>query len=264
MNTKKAFAIGCHPDDIEFMMAGTLLLLQKAGYETHYMNLANGCCGTNCLPKDEIIKIRRQEGINAATYGKAIFHESLVDDLDVFYERDTLHRLGAVIRSVNPDIILTHMPNEYMEDHSNTCRLVVTAAFCRGMVNFPVKPPVETVDKTVTVYHSLPYGLKDPFGRKVVPGIFVNTEPVIDEKVNMLSMHKSQKEWLDVSQGQDSYLHTLREMGKQVGQMSGTFEYAEGWIRHLPLGFCNPGDDPLVHDLGNNAFVNQDFEAHNH
>ena len=44
MKTKHAFAIAAHPDDIEFQMAGTLILLQRAGYEIHYMNIANGSC----------------------------------------------------------------------------------------------------------------------------------------------------------------------------------------------------------------------------
>ena len=34
------FAFSRHPDDIEFMMAGTLLLLKEAGCSLHYMNLA--------------------------------------------------------------------------------------------------------------------------------------------------------------------------------------------------------------------------------
>ena len=38
---KAAFAIACHPDDIEFGMAGTLIKLKEAGYEIHYMNIAN-------------------------------------------------------------------------------------------------------------------------------------------------------------------------------------------------------------------------------
>ena len=43
---KTAIAIAAHPDDIEFYMAGTLLLLKRAGYEIHYMNVANGNCGS--------------------------------------------------------------------------------------------------------------------------------------------------------------------------------------------------------------------------
>jgi LmbE family N-acetylglucosaminyl deacetylase len=41
-----AIAIGAHPDDIEFYMAGTLLLLKEAGYAIHYLNVANGNSGS--------------------------------------------------------------------------------------------------------------------------------------------------------------------------------------------------------------------------
>ncbi|HOJ40467.1 MAG TPA: PIG-L family deacetylase, partial [bacterium] len=130
---KCVMAIGCHPDDIEFMMAGTLILLKEAGWQVHYMNVANGSCGTARHSREEIIAIRGEEARQAAAFIGAVFHPSLVDDLDVYYERKTLARLTAVIRQVQPKIILTHSPVEYMEDHSNTCRLTVTAAFCRGM-----------------------------------------------------------------------------------------------------------------------------------
>ena len=39
MPKPSAIAIGAHPDDIEFYMAGTLLQLQAAGWTTHYFNL---------------------------------------------------------------------------------------------------------------------------------------------------------------------------------------------------------------------------------
>jgi LmbE family N-acetylglucosaminyl deacetylase len=44
----KVLAAAAHPDDIEFMMAGTLLRLKDAGCEIHLWNLANGCCGSAC------------------------------------------------------------------------------------------------------------------------------------------------------------------------------------------------------------------------
>ena len=31
--------------------------------------------------------------------------------------------------------------------------------------------------------------------------------------------------------------------------MSGSFRYAEGWTRHLHLGYCDEDADPLVEDL---------------
>ncbi len=242
---KRAMAIGCHPDDIEFMMAGTMMLLREAGYELHYMNLASGSCGTDKLDRDAIVETRTRESREAARFIGAVYHEPLVDDLAVFYTPELTHRLGAIIRNVHPDIILTHGPDEYMEDHSNTCRLVVTAAFCRGMKNFPTRPKASPVSGNICVYHALPYGLHDQLRIRVWPEMYVNVGGMLDSKREMLAMHKSQKEWLDVSQGLDAYLRTMEEMTREVGGMSERFELAEGWRRHLHLGLCGPHDNPL-------------------
>ena len=157
--TKRVFAISAHPDDIEFMMAGTLIQLQRTGYEVHYMTLANGSCGTVRHDTGTIIRIRRQESIDAANTIGAEYHESLVNDGEIYYERDTLQRLSAIMREVAPTVVLTHPSKDYMEDHMNTCRLVLSAAFMRGMPNFPVDPQRSSVDSPVTIYHALPYGL---------------------------------------------------------------------------------------------------------
>jgi hypothetical protein len=39
-------------------------------------------------------------------------------------------------------------------------------------------------------------------------------------------------------------------MAEQVGRESGRFKMAEGWRRHLHLGFCGPDADPLRDALG--------------
>ena len=174
--TKRAFAIGAHPDDIEFMIAGTLILLNQSGYEIHYMTLANGCCGTNQYDIKTTARIRRQESINAAEFARAIYHESLAKDIEIFYEKKNLERLGSIIREVAPEIILTHSIQEYMEDHMNTTRLVLTAAFTRGMPNFMVDPPRSPVDLPVTIYHSLPYGCGTRSASWYVPGC-MSTSP---------------------------------------------------------------------------------------
>ena len=243
---KTIFAIAAHPDDIELMMGGTLFRLKEAGCEIHYMNVANGCCGTDRHEIDEIVDIRRQESKDACEYLGAVFHDSLVNDLEIFYEKKLISRLCSIIRQVAPDIILTQYPDEYMEDHSNTCRTVVTAGFCRGMKNFPVEPDIKPVSKPVTLYHSLPYGLTDPLRRPVLADYYVDVTPFIENKAEMLAKHKSQKDWLDVSQGLDAYLVTMKEMSAEVGKLSGQFDYAEGWIQHSHLGFCGKDDNPLA------------------
>lgn len=245
MGAKSAMAIVAHPDDIEFVMAGTLILLGEAGFNLHYMNISSGSCGTVELDADEIIAIRRDEGKAAASLIGAEFHESLVNDLEIYYERGALAKLAATVRTAAPRILLVPSLQDYMEDHQNAARLAVSAAFTRGMKNFPTNPPISPVEDPVTIYHAQPHGNRDQLKQMVHPETFVNVESVLARKRDMLACHKSQKEWLDRTQGMDSYLKTMEELGREVGRLSGVFNVAEGWRRHLHYGFCDQHDDPL-------------------
>jgi len=249
----RAFAIFAHPDDIEFVAAGTLLLLRERGYEIHYMNLADGCCGSTVHGREELAHLRTEEARTACAVAGAVFHPPIAHDLNIFYDRPTLARLAAVVRDVSPEIVLTHSPVDYMEDHTNTCRLAVTATFARGMPNFPTDPPRPPVDGPATVYHAQPHGNCDPMGSPIVPTHFVDVGQVMPTKTAMLACHQTQKLWLDQSQGLDSYLHAMQESAREIGRQSGHFEFAEGWRRHLHLGFCPADTDPLATALGDHC-----------
>ena len=260
MGTPAAMAIGAHPDDIEFYMAGTLLLLKEAGFETHYFNIASGNCGSSSLSASRARKRRAQEARSSAAVLGAQFHPSLTDDLEIMYDVALLRRVAAVIREVKARVILTHAPQDYMEDHTNTCRLAVSATFARGMRNFETTPRRGVVDHEVAIYHCMPHGLCDPLRRKVVPGQFVNTTTVQATKLDALARHESQQEWLATSQGLNSYLQTMDELSRVVGRMSGRFKHAEGWRRHLHLGFAGREIDPLGASLGKNCWRNAKYE----
>lgn len=260
MSHKVAMAIGAHPDDIEFMMAGTLILLREAGYTIHVLNVASGSCGSATLPAAKIKAARRREGRAAAQALGAVFHPSLVDDLEVYYDRSILARLAAVIREVSPSILLVPSPQDYMEDHTNACRLAVSAAFVRGMRNFATRPSHQPVSGDVTLYHAMPHGLRDPLRRRVVPGAFVNTTRVLEQKTEALAQHRSQQAWLDASQKMNQYLATMHEFSLEVGRLSGRFQHAEGWRRHLHYGFCAENADPLRDALGRDYRINRRYE----
>ncbi len=260
MSAKVALAVHSHPDDIEFMMGGTLVLLRQAGYETHLLNIANGSCGTASEAPDAIIARRTEEARTAAETLGAIFHAPLVDDLEVYYTSALVRRVCAVVRDVAPSILLTASPHDYMEDHVNAGRLAVTATFCRGMRNFFSDPPREPISTDVAVYHALPWGLHDPLRRAISAGQYVDISGVMQTKRAALASHTSQKEWLDVSQGLDSYLITMEEMSREMGRMSGKFQYAEGWRRRLHLGFGPETFDPLADALGDKLVVSEEYE----
>jgi LmbE family N-acetylglucosaminyl deacetylase len=248
-----ALAVAAHPDDIEFYMAGTLLQLKARGWVIHCLNLSTGNCGSVEFDAATTRRRRRAEARQAAAVLGAQWHPPLCDDLEILYELPALRRLAAVVREVQPRLVLTHSPQDYMEDHTNTCRLAVTAAFARGMPNFKTVPARRPVPGDVTIYHAMPHGLRDPLRRVVRPDLFVNTTPVQDVKRAALAAHASQKEWLDASQGMDSYLHAMDAMSLAVGRMSRRFRHAEGWRRHLHLGFAAQDTDPLAAALGSDA-----------
>jgi N-acetylglucosamine malate deacetylase 1 len=260
MTKKSAIAIGAHPDDVEFYMSGTLLMLKKAGYETHYLSLATGNCGNADYNSTATRAIRNTEARAGARILGAEFHPPLTDDLEILYTLELLRGVAAVVRDVKPAIVLTHSPQDYMEDHMIASRLAVSAAFTRGMPNFKTTPSRPAAEYDVTVYHSMPHGLCDPLRRRIIPGAFVNTTSVQKIKREALAAHKSQAGWLDTSQGINSFLLTMENMCLEVGRMSKRFRCAEGWRRHLHLGFCGPEADPLREALGRNYLVNETYE----
>lgn len=249
----RVFAVHSHPDDIEFMMAGTLFLLRDSGCELHYMNIANGCYGTAEYSKEEITAIRRNESINAAALLGARYYESICDDMSVFYKEDYIRRLTSVIRKVEPDIMLIASPQDYMEDHMNACRLALGAAFCRGLKNYKSIPSADPVENDLTIYHAMPHGLIDGLRNLVIPDFYVDISKVIDDKAAMLGCHISQKNWLDRSQGMDSYIQSMKDISESSGRKSNQFRYAEGWRRHLHLGYSRmelrPLEDLLVSSI---------------
>ena len=133
----------------------------------------------------------------------------------------------------------------FVEDHMNTARIAVTAAFCKGIPNYLSFPPEPPIQQDITLYHALPYGLTDGLRKRIMPDFYVDITTVVDQKEHMLACHESQKNWLDKSQGLNAYLITMREMSEEVGNMSGKFHYAEGWRRHSHLGYSRKELDPL-------------------
>ena len=254
---KTAIAIGAHPDDIEFYMAGTLLLLKHAGYDIQYFNVANGCCGSVQYNARQLARIRLGEAKRAAKVLAAHFHPPLCNDMEILYDLKLVRRVAAVIREVKPAVILTHPPVDYMEDHTNTCRIVLTAAFAHAMPNFRSIPPRATAEYDLTIYHAIPHSLLDPLRQFVVPEVFVDTTSVQETKRAALAEHQSQQNWLDVTQGLESLGSKVDELARVVGKCSKKFKFAEGWRRHLHYGFSANEVDPLREALGKKYLANR-------
>ena len=254
-----ALAIAAHPDDIEFVMAGTLLLLRQAGWDIHYLNVSTGNMGSTVMDAAETARVRRKEAQAATRALGAKWYAPFCDDMCIFYTEQNIRRACAVIRQARPSVILTHALADYMEDHMITARLAVTAAFARGTPYFRSIPARRPWLEPCVIYHAMPHGQCTPTRVPVRPEIYVDTSSVHVAKRAALACHASQKEWLDVTQGMDSYLVTMDTMSRKLAKQTRKFTYAEGWTRHLHFGFGAEKDDPLRDVLGKKYLRNSRY-----
>ena len=243
-----ALSVLAHPDDAEFLCAGTLARLARAGWQIHIASMTPGDCGSAELPPDEIARTRRGEGARAAAVLGGRYHCLEERDLLVFYNERTLERVTRLLRLVRPRIVLTHSPADYMLDHEMTGTVVRAAAFAAPIPNFLAErglgPPLERIPH---LYYCDPIEGKDALGRDVAPAFCIDVSGVIQTKEKMLSAHASQRDWLLKHHGMDQYLAAMRDWGAARGRDCGV-AYAEGFRQHL--GHSYPQDNLLGQLLG--------------
>jgi N-acetylglucosamine malate deacetylase 1 len=259
MSKLTALAVVAHPDDIEFTMAGTLLLLKDQGANIHFWNVANGCYGSMVHAKADITRIRADEARSAAKRAGATIHPAVCDDLGIFHSSELIAKVAAVVRTVKPRIVLTHSPQDYMEDHMNAARLTVTGAFIRAAPNYVSDPPAAAWAGDTVIYHAMPHGLRGPLRQHIRAELYVDIGTTLARKGELLAEHRSQQEWLDATQGMGSMVAEMERFSAGVGTLSGRFAHAEGFRRHLHFGFAPEAADPLRDALGEKAWVDPEY-----
>ncbi len=247
---KIILGIFAHPDDAEITCAGTLSLLKKAGWTIHIATIGNGDKGTAEYSREDIIRIRKAEAVKAAELIGGTYHCLEVDDIYIFYNRETLNKTTALIRNVRPSIVFTASPNDYMLDHEITSMIAQTACFCSGMKNMEVRE--EPFEPVPYLYYCDPMDGKDKFGHPVEPSMYVDITKEIEFKAEMLARHASQRNWLLSHHKVDEYILSMKRFAQKRGKEVNS-DYAEGFRQHLGHGY--PQDNILKRLLGDLVIV---------
>jgi LmbE family N-acetylglucosaminyl deacetylase len=232
-----------HPDDAEFLCAGTLIrLARERGWQVHIASMTPGDCGSAEMGPEEIARVRRGEGAAAAARISATYHCLERRDLRVMYDEPTLAAVTRLLRRVRPRVVLTHSPADYMLDHEMTSTVTRAATFAAPIPNYlpGEEPPLPAIPH---LYYCDPTEGKDLLGRPVPPQFSIDISSVIDAKEAMLACHASQRNWLLKHHGMDSYLQAMRDLSAQRGTGIGV-AYAEGFRQHL--GHSYPQENLLL------------------
>lgn len=242
-------ALFAHPDDAEFLCAGTLVHLADRGAKIHIATLSAGDCGSTTLPSSKIAALRQKEASRAAAIVGARYYCLKSKDLLIFYDRSHLNKVMELVRQTRPSLVLTHSPIDYMVDHETVSRLCQTACFGAMAPNYKtgVRRPSPPLAGVPHLYYSDAFGRRDILGNKIQSTLSVNITSTLKRKEQMLACHESQQAWLQTQQKIPETLLTMRKMAQEAGKRA-RFRWAEGFRQHLGQGF--PSTNLLKEMLG--------------
>ncbi len=241
-DNRTVLALMAHPDDAEFLCAGTLIRLAEAGWQVHIASLAPGDCGTISEDRWAISARRTEEARRSAAMISATYH--CLDERDGFivYDQPTLRKTVDLVRRVAPSLMFTHAAKDYMMDHEMVAMLARATSFMYAAPNvsaFPLLPGSHVPH----LYYCDPVDGIDPLGRPVEPTTLVDISRQLGQKTEMLACHASQREWLRAHHGSDEYLDAMRRLATRRGRQAG-LPAAEGFVHHR--GHPYPQNDLLT------------------
>jgi LmbE family N-acetylglucosaminyl deacetylase len=253
--TSCVLAVGAHPDDVEIMCAGTLAILGGLGAEIHVATLTGGDGGSATLAPDQIRAVRLTEAEKACRLLGADYHFLGFDDFGIFLDDRSNRRVTGLVRDVDPNIVFTHPPQDYLTDHEITSRLVRNACFYGPVSNYDVSDFTarKRSSRIPHLFYAQPLEGIDLFGNRYTPHFYVNITSEFDLKEQMLACHSSQREWLRSHHGLDEYLDSMRrwceQLGQEASELSGLpVRYAEAFRQHR--GHAYPAENILRELLG--------------
>ena len=195
--TLRLLILGAHPDDTDYAAGGLAALYRAAGHDVLMVSLTNGDAGHHAMPGPALAARRAVEAGAAAAVIGARYLVLDHHDGELLPTLENRREIIGLIRTYQPDLVLTHRPNDYHPDHRYTSQLVQDAAY---MVTVPaVLPGTPHLSKNPVIMY-LPDAFEKPYPFR--PAVAVDVGPVVDSIVGMLDCHRSQfYEWLPYNMG---------------------------------------------------------------
>lgn len=226
-------SIHAHPDDAEILAGGTLALLAGAGHQVTIVTMTAGDCGSGEFGPEELSRIRRGEAAGAAQIIGADYVCAGFYDMAIFNDDPSRRRVTRLVRDLDPDIVLTAAPSDYLCDHEATSQLVRDSLFTAPIPNYRTEPESTPTNRIAHLYFMDPIGLHDRDGKPVSPDLLIDVSGSFSIKEQMLARHDSQRAWLKRQHGMDDYLDQMKRWTQARGALGGR-EYAEGF-RHYKV-----------------------------
>jgi LmbE family N-acetylglucosaminyl deacetylase len=183
----RIIAFGAHPDDCEYVAAGTAAKWAAKGHAVKFVSCTNGDIGHFAVAGGPLAR-RRAAEIAACAKILGIRSQALDNhDGELLPTLENRRAVCRLIREWKADLVLSHRPNDYHPDHRYTGVLVQDAAY---MVTVPFFCP-DTLHLTanpVFMYYDDKFLKPNPF----TPDVAVAIDDVIGRKLDCFDALVSQ------------------------------------------------------------------------
>lgn len=191
-------ATAAHPDDIEYGCGGTLLKDARKGDNVYLMVLTDGSAGGEAA-----VRRREQEKAAELLQAKKVFWGGF-KDTEIPVNKKTISIIEEVIKEVEPDEVYVNYFDDIHQDHRVLAKCVISAT---------------RYIKKVLFYEGYTTC-------NFEPDVFVDIEDVLDDKIRLLEVYKSQ-----ISKSNPISLDII-ESARAVANFrgfQGKVKYAEGF-----------------------------------
>src|SRR5690554_1671110 len=230
-NKKTILCLMAHPDDAEILSGGLLAVLAKSGWGVTIATMTPGQAGSTQLNADEISAIRRKEAAAAAAVIDANYSCVESEDVFILYDRPTLLKVIRLFREIQPSLVITASPDDYMLDHEITSHLAQTACMAACIPNIET-PGLTPTNQVPHLYYADAAHGKDRYGNEIVGTTMVDISSVINIKSEMVACHQTQRNWLRTISGVDEFIESMLSFSERNGKYINK-KYAEGYRQHL-------------------------------
>ncbi|MBI5186497.1 MAG: bacillithiol biosynthesis deacetylase BshB1 [Nitrospinae bacterium] len=197
--------VGCHPDDIEMSMAGSILLFKEKGYRVGILDLTNGEPTPFGAPEKRMEERDRASRIlNVdARITLDLPNRYLTENLDA------REKIAEVYRELRPSIIFTHYDEDIHPDHTAGSRLSVEARFHAKLTKTSMKGAPHFAD--LLFYHGANH-------KRIIqqPAFILDVTTFFEKKLEACRCYESQfytperKEYMkDILTGRGLYYGSL-------------------------------------------------------
>lgn len=177
--TKSVFFIVAHPDDVAHAMGGTAWLLHKK-YNLHVFCATKGQRGIANITPDEAAWIREQEELEVCYKLNASLTFLAQMDGEVYSSREACRNVADALKLFQPEAIFTLWPVNRHPDHVAAYDIAMQAIRLSG------------ISRDTDVYMA-----ENDIGsitRQFEPDILVDISDVIEQKKELVRLHKSQNQ----------------------------------------------------------------------